>query len=201
MSDYTTLITDIINWIDHDSVTTANAQSLIRYAEKRIYREVRVRDMEATLSVSIASGVAVLPSDFVELKSVRISGSPDQPLGTMDAEQLYRSYPTRSASSKPLFCAVEGSNLIFGPYPDSDYTVKGMYFKRLASLSASNTTNFFTDDGADALFYSALAEAEPFLKNDQRVPLWEAKAVRAIAEINKEYKRGRFHGPKFSRSM
>lgn len=195
MSDYTTMVTDIINWTNHDEITTANAQSLIRYAEKKVYREARVRDMEATLSLTISGGVAALPSDFVALKSVRISGSPDQPLGIIDDEQMYRRYPNRSSEAKPTFCAVEGSNLIFGPYPDSGYTVKGVYYKRLTSLSGSNTTNFFTGDGADALFFAALAESEPFLRNDERVGLWESKAVRAMREINKEYKKGRFAGP------
>jgi hypothetical protein len=195
MSDYTTMITDIINWTNHDEITTANAQSLIRYAEKKVYRKARVRSMESTLSVTISGGAAVLPSDFIAMKTARISGSPDQPLGIIDDEQMYRRYPTRSSESKPLFCAVEGGNLIFGPYPDSGYTVKGIYYARLTALSGSNTTNFFTGDGADALFFRALAEAEPFLRNDQRIPIWEAKAEMALREINMEYKKGRFAGP------
>ena len=145
MSDYTTMITDIINWTNHDEITTANAESLIRYAEKKVYRSARVRAMEETLSVTISSGVAALPSDYMGLKSARISGSPDQPLGILDDEQLLRRYPTRSAESKPKFCAQEGDNLIFGPYPDSTYTVKGMYWQKLPALSASNTTNYFEE--------------------------------------------------------
>jgi len=195
MSNYTTMITDIINWTNNDEITTAVAASLVRYAEAKIYRQCRVRSMEATISVSIASGAAALPADFIEMKSARIAGSPDQPLGVIDDEQMYRRYPTRSAETKPKFCAVEGDNLIFGPYPDSTYTVKGMYYKRLTALSASNTTNFFTGDGADALFFKALAEAEPFLGNDQRIALWETKANMAIQEINKEYKKSRYAGP------
>jgi hypothetical protein len=195
VSDYTTMISDIINWTNHDEITTANAQSLIRYAEKKVYRKARVRSMEATLNVTIASGVAALPSDFVEIKSVRVSGSPDSPLRLVDDEQLYRRYPNRSAENKPVFCAVEGSNLIFGPYPDSNYVIKGMYYARPTALSSSNTTNFFTGDGADALFFRALAEAEPFLKNDQRIPVWEGKAEMCLREINKEDMKGKYAGP------
>lgn len=199
MSDYTTMITDIINWTNHDEITTANAQSLIRYAEKKVYRKAKVRSMEATLSVTIASGVAALPADFMGLKSVKIAGSPDQPLEVIDDEQLLRRYPDRTSQTKPKLCATEGDNLIFGPYPDSNYTVKGMYWKKLEALSGSNTTNYFTEDGADALFFCALAEAEPFLKNDPRVPLWTAKYLESIREINKEYMKGRFAGPQRSK--
>jgi len=199
MSDYTTMITDIISWTDHNEITTAVASSLIRYAEKRVYRHARVRSMEATLSVTISSGAAALPADFIALKSVRVAGSPDRPLRIIDDEQLLRLYPTRSSEAKPQFTAVEGSNLIFGPYPDSTYTVKGMYYKRLTALSGSNTSNDFTQDFSDALFFASLAEAEPFLKNDPRVPLWESKAQRALNEINKEYMTGKFAGAKRSK--
>ena len=195
MSDFTTMITDVINWTNHDEITTANAESLVRYAEKRIYRECKVRAMEATLSLTISGGAAALPADFIALKSVRITGSPDQPLEIIDDEQMYRRYPIRSSDSKPLTVAVEAENLIFGPYPDSGYTIRGIYYRRLTALSGANTTNFFTGDGADALFFTALAEAEPFLRNDPRVQLWEAKAGRAIRDINKEYMKGRFAGP------
>lgn len=201
INDYTTLISEIISWCDHDEVTTAVASTLIQVAEKKLYRRIRIRDMEATLNVTIASGVAALPSDFIGLKSARISGSPDRVLGIVDDQQLLRDYPNRSSDSKPAYCAVEGSNLIFGPYPDSGYTVKGMYYKRLTALSASNTTNYFTSDGADAMFFSALAEAEPFLKNDERIAIWDAKAERAVNEIKREYKMERFGGgPLRSRS-
>jgi len=200
LSDYTSMITDIISWTNHDEIVTAVASSLIQLGEKRCYRTVRVTSMEATLSVTMVSGAAALPADFIALKHVRLSGSPDVPLGVVSDESIYRHYPTRSTDSEPKFCAVEGSNLIFGPYPDTNYTVKGIYYKRLTALSTSNTTNFFTGDGFDALFFASLAEAEPFLKNDPRVSLWEAKYMSAVREINKEYKTGRFSGPLRSRS-
>lgn len=194
ISDYATLISQIISWADHDELTTVVAKDLIQLGEKRIYKEVRCNTMEATLSVSISSGVAALPSDFIELKSVRIAGSPDKPLGIMSSEQLYRAYPTRSSDSKPDFAALEAGNIIFGPYPDSDYTVKGIYYNRLTALSDGNTTNYFTDDGADALFFASLVEAEPFLKNDPRIVLWESKYLSAVDRINKEENRRKYRG-------
>ena len=195
INDWTSMISQIISWVDHDDINTAIATDLIQLGEKRIYREIRTRTMEATLNVTIASGVAALPTDFVGLKTVRLSGSPDKPLGIKSDEYIYAKYPTRSSSSKPDFCAVEASNLIFGPYPDSTYTVKGIYYKRLTALSASNTTNYFTGDGADALFWASMVEAEPFVKNDPRVQLWEMKYMQAKQGINNEQRGEHFRGP------
>lgn len=200
IDSFTTLISSIITWADHDEINTSVATDLLTLGEKRVYRDVRVRSMESTLSVTIAGGVATLPADFIGLKHVQISGNPDQPLGVVTDEFIYAKYPNRSSESKPLFCAVEGDNLIFGPYPDSGYTVKGIYYKRLTALSASNTTNFFTGDGVDALFWASLAESEPFLKNDSRLQIWEMKYQDAKRSIMKEQNKLRFATPKVSRA-
>ena len=186
ISDYTTLITQIINWIDHDEIRTTIAQDLIELGERRCYREMRNHHMEFTLSATMTGGVVTLPAAFIEFRSVRITGSPDKPLEIMSSEEMYRRYPTRSSDSKPSFAAIEGQNLIFGPFPDSNYTVKGIYYRRLTALSDSNTTNTFTNEVSDALFFASLAESEPFLKNDPRVSLWEAKYEKVAREIKKE---------------
>jgi hypothetical protein len=157
--------------------------------------------METAYSATISGGVAALPSDFEGFKHVRISGSPDRPLEVVDSESLFREYKTRSSDSKPFKCAVDGANLEFGPYPDSNYVVKGTYYARPTSLSSSNTTSYFTDEGGDALFFASLVNAEPFLKNDPRINTWEGLYQRAKMEIMKEQKRKRLNGsPKFSRA-
>jgi hypothetical protein len=64
---------------------------------------------------------------------------------------------------------------VFGPYPDSNYTVKGVYYKQLTALSDSNTTNWLTTDAPDLLLWATLSEAAPFLKDDARIGIWEGK--------------------------
>jgi len=188
IQDYTSLITEIISWVDHDEVTTAVASTLLNLGEKRVYREIKVTEMETAYSATISGGVAALPSDFAGFKVI-------------DSESLFRMYPTRSSDSKPYKCAIDGGNLEFGPYPDSNYVVKGTYYARPTSLSSSNTTSYFTDEGGDALFFASLVNAEPFLKNDPRINTWEGLYQRAKMEIMKEQKRKRLNGsPKYSRA-
>jgi len=201
IADYTSLITEIISWSNHDDINTAVASTLLNLGEKRVYREIKTTEMETGFSVTISGGVATLPSDFQGLLNARISGSPDLPMEIQTGEFIYRKYPTRSSETKPRFCAVEGSNLVFGPYPDANYLVKGTYYARPTSLSSSNTTNYFTDEGGDALFYASLVNAEPFLKNDQRIQIWEGLYQRSKLEIMKEQKRKKYGGsPKHSRA-
>ena len=185
IANYSDLKQSVTNWLNRSDLSTY-IPDFITLGEKRIFREVRIRAMEESLSTAISSGVVVLPSDYVQLKHAYINGSPVQSLQRKSAEWIYSKYPTRSSQSKPLYIAREAGNFIFGPYPDSAYTVKGVYYKRLTALSDSNTTNWFTTNAPDLLLFSALLEAEPFIQNDERLVLWEAKYQSAKRGIQDE---------------
>ena len=138
ITTYAELKTAVTSWLD---VATADLSAviddLVTVAEKRIFRECRTRDMEDSFSTAISSGTIALPTGYVELKYARIDGTPSQPLERRSAEALYEMYPNRSSEGKPQFIAREASTFIFGPYPDSAYTVKGVYYKRLTVVSSS----------------------------------------------------------------
>lgn len=200
ISTYSELKNSIASWL-HRTDLTSYIPDFIRLGEDRIYRELRIRAMETSLSTAIASGVIAVPSDYIEMKHVYISGSPVQYLQRKPPEWIYENYPTRSADGKPKYLAQEAGNFIFGPYPDSAYTVKGVYYKRLAALSDSNTTNWFTTNASGILLFAALLEASPFLKNDERVTLWDAKYEEEKTGIENEEKRERFSGSHLGMSV
>src|SRR3990167_10862264 len=193
IASYSELKTAVGNWLNRDDLTTYLAD-LVMLGEKKVYRDLRIRAMETALSSTIASGVIALPSDYVELKSAYVGGSPTQILERKTAEFLYTNYPTRSSGGKPKFIGREASNFIFGPYPDSTYTIKGVYYARLAALSDSNTTNWFTTNAPDILLFASLLEAEIFIKNDERIALWQAKYDQIASQLTAEDQREQFSG-------
>lgn len=188
---YAELKTAINNWSKRADLSTY-IDDVILMGEKWIFRKARTRDMETALSVTIASGVAAIPADYVELKYAYVDGSPTQALQMRAASWIYLEYPERSSSGKPKFIATEGSNFIFGPYSDSTYTIKGIYYKRLTSV-ASSANALFTNN-PDLYLFAALAELEPFLKNDKRVGLWMAKRDEILAQVNGEDTKGMYSG-------
>lgn len=166
----------------------------IRFAEARIYRELRVRQMETALSSAIASGVIAVPSGYLDLKHAYINGTPVQKLQRKDAEWIYQNYPTRSSDSQPKFIAREGESFIFGPYPDSAYTVKGIYYKKLDALSDSNTSNWLITDAPDLILWASLIEAQIDIHQDDRIPLWQAKYDEAKQAVIRQDKHEEFSG-------
>jgi len=185
ITNYSELQTSVENWID-STAHTSRVPEFISLGENRIYRELRIRTMETALSVTIASGVAAMPSDYVELKHARISGSPDKPLLKQSAEWIYRNYPTRSSDSVPKYIGEDGDNFIFGPYPDSTYTIVGTYYARPTALSDSNTTNWFTNNAPDILLSASLVEAWEYIGNDKEREYWEMRYQNAKRMIQKE---------------
>ena len=180
------LQTAISSWL-HRSDLVSYAADFVMLGESRIYADLRVRAMET--STSIAGVSPAVPSDYVELKHAYItSDTPYTKLERKKADWLLSSYPLRSAQGKPSFIAREESSFIFGPCPDSTPTTKLVYYKHLTALSSSTNSIFLSYPGL--YLFAALAETAPFLKDDKRVALWEAKYAelknRVQAESDRE---------------
>lgn len=184
LSTYSAMKTAIANWLDRSDLT-AYIADFITLAEERIWRTLRVKAQETALNSTISSGVIAVPADYVELKFAYIDGAPTRNLERVALEEIYTRYPTRSTTGKPSYIAREGDNFIFGPYPDSTYTVKGIYYAKLAALSNSNTSNWLTTSAPSLLLFGSLCEAAPFVVDDMRVPVWEAKFQQALREAQR----------------
>lgn len=187
LTTYAALKTSVTSWLD---ITAADVSTqiddLVTVAETRLFREARTRDMEVAMSTSIGSGVVAVPTGYIAWKTVYLDGSPTQRLERRTADWIYQRYPLRTADDKPAFIAREGTNFIFGPYPDSGYTLKGIYYKRLTALSS--TVNALFAASPDLYLFACLAEAEPLIGRDSRIKVWEEKYQRILNAVNGEDK-------------
>lgn len=188
INNYTNLKNEINTWLARSDLT-AYADTFIDLAEERLSRDLRIRAIEATMNVTLASGVGTIPSDYVQMKHVFISGSPVQPLEPKETTWIFDRFPVRSSDSKPRYVGEDGSNFVFGPFPDSNYVLGGAYWKKPTALSTAVATNEWTDNCPEALFYACLCESAPFLRDDERVILWEGKYQAAVQRIMRAEKK------------
>ena len=184
ITSFSTLKSAVADWLDRDDMGDA-IETMIGLCEARFYRdpEIRLRAMEAAFSDTIASGVVAVPSGYLNWKYLYVDGTPVQVLEIRNPDWIYATYPTRSSSAKPQYIAREGDNFIFGPYPDSGYPIKGIYYQKLTALSTSNETNWFTDNAPDFLLYGTLVHSAPYIKDDPRIQVWEMAYQMARAEV------------------
>jgi len=190
VNTYSDLKTAIGNRLDED--VSSYVDDWIDLGEDRIARDVQTEGMETALSVTIASGVAAIPSDFLSLKTAFIDGTPVTNLNPRPLDWLLMNYPTRSSSGKPRYIARNGSNWEFGPYPDSTYTVLGTYYKRLAALSTSNESGWLVTDAPNLIFYAALIEAADHYVDPDRRTAWEARYNEEVRRVKRAERANRY---------
>jgi hypothetical protein len=189
ITDYAGLTTAIqTNWLNRatDTQLTTVVPDLITLGEKRIYRKLRVRAMESAISSTVSgSGSVALPSDYVDLKYAYVNQAPVQWLDRKSAQWMFTNYPYRASNTGlPKFIARDGSNFIFGPAPDQSYLISGMYYARPVALS-SVLNSIFTAN-PELFLFAALCEAEPWLSNDERIPIWEKKFGQILGDVQFE---------------
>lgn len=183
-SSYSNFRTAVTTWVDVSDLTTAQLDDLITVAEARVNKEIRHRLLESSLSITLSGGVGALPADYMALKHAYVNSSPVQWLDRKTPEWIYRTYPVRSGGGIPQFIAREGTNFIFGPFPNSNYTINGIYYAKPAALSSA-LSNLFTEYPNLYLFASN-AEVEGFLGRTNRFQLWESKYIQLRDIVNEQ---------------
>ncbi len=183
LASYANLTAAVADWLHRSDLTTPIADFVV-IAENRINREVRCADMETAYTGTIASGVIAVPTDFLEWKAVYIDSNGANGLQPKSWEWVLQNYPTRSSDGLPKFIARNASNFEFGPYPDSTYSVKGTYYKRLAAVSSS--WHNLATEYPDLYLFGTLVAAAPYIGDDPRIPTWNAMYESIRDSINQE---------------
>ena len=131
---------------------------------------LRVRDMETRDSAFyLSQEYQTLPSDFLEMKSLRITGSDGyglDPVGLSNMTQRYAS----STTGKPIRFALVGSTVRLSPPPDATRTSELVYYAKIPA-STTATPNWLLTKRPDIILYGSLVQAALNL-NDSRLPVW-----------------------------
>ena len=191
---YSDLKTSIAGYLARSDLTN-QIPDFITFAENRLRRELRIRQMLKSVTTSTVSGDATveLPSDFLEIRDFVVMTNPIQPLSYSSPSSLSND-PRTSEVGVPKSYTIFASEFQLAPAPDGIYTLKMLYFAAPPYLSSSNTTNVFLNIAPDGLLYGALVEAEPYLMNDARINTWGSMYDRAITSLTKSDEEGQYSG-------
>lgn len=176
ITGYTSLQTAVTDYLARSNLSSYTP-NFIQNWEERFYRQPKNfgRWMEFSLDVTISSGIAELPTDYLGLKYSYVDGSPASRLDRVSLNQLYGRYPRGGATGRPVWISRELGSFVFGPIPDSDYNIRGVYWAKqtpLRSYASDAAGHWLILNAPDLALYGALLEAEPFLKNDSRIDVW-----------------------------
>ena len=173
------------------------ATTFISMAEARIYREMRVRDMEKSASATITGNSFSVPTDYLQMINMYVTDSAGSLLYELErASPFYirSNYQIQSSQGRPNFYAREADNFIVGPYPDASYPVSYIYYARLPSLSTSNTTNWLTTNNPDLIFAASMLEAGTYDNDAEAVSYWEQRYQQIAAQAKAQDRIERMSG-------
>lgn len=208
ITDYASLKQAISDFEARSDLTTY-ADYFIQSAEDDIYNDIfqlnegrGVSELETTFSDAISSGVLALPTNYLGLRSATVTvGSATYPLQRRTVEYVISNYPTRTPTGVPAYIARSGTDFIFGPYPDSNYTISGIYWQKMIGLSASNTTTWMTDDMPLTLFAACMKSVKRFLKDPDGVSFWDADYKSRLSSFLAGKKAEEYSGSELSMSV
>lgn len=191
---YTDLKSSIANYLARSDLTT-QIPDFITFAENRLRRELRIRQMLKSVTTSTVSGDSTveLPSDFLEIRDFVVMTNPITPLSYSSPSTLSND-PRASEVGVPKSYTILASEFLLSPPPDAIYTLRMLYFAAPAYLSSTNASNVFLTTAPDALLYASLIEAEPYLMNDARINTWGTMYDRAISSLAKSDEQGQYSG-------
>jgi hypothetical protein len=185
--------TAIQNETHRSSLSTSIINEKLAFAESRIGRELRVRDMETDASVSIVSGTrtAALPTNYRGLKRIYLNTDPIQVINYVTPETYWSTYMS-SQTGKPVAYTIEAGNFVFGPIPDSNYTAMALSLG-LAALTGSVVPALFTNN-PDLYLWATLVALSSYLGQSGRAGEWEGHYTIAKESVKRSDLRDRHPG-------
>jgi len=194
ISTYAELQTAVANWLDRDDLTD-RIPEFIALAEARMNRVLRIRLMESkyTASTAAAQRNYALPPGYIQMRNLQINTTPIRPCQYVTPEIYDRLYGSTLTGTPEIYTIV-ANEIQLGPIPSGVQTIEMLFYKKISALSVTNTTEAMLTDNPDIYLYGALLEAEPFIMNDERAPLWSQGFQQAVTDLQEQDNKDRHSG-------
>tara|TARA_R110002020_G_scaffold7935_6_gene32599 strand:+ start:6906 stop:7535 length:630 start_codon:yes stop_codon:yes gene_type:complete len=190
------LKTAVANWLDRSDLTT-RIPEFITLAEAKFNRVIRQPDMITRKDdFSIAGRYTTLETDTLEVLRIVLDVDPPVTLEYLTNEEIAELRRELSSTGKPSYFTIIGGSsnqLEVLRSPDKTYTASIVYYTRIPALDADGDSNWLLASHPDIYLFGALMEAEPYLKNDERV-IFATRLETALAELNLQGERERHTG-------
>ena len=196
---FTTLKQDVQRYLERgstlasDPIVFEQIPRLINLAERRIARELKIQGFinVVTAQLSADNPVVTKPDRWRDTVSMFIgtgaTNNSRKALFTRSYDYLRSYWPDATQTGEPVFYSdYDYNHWLVAPTPDADYPVEILYYQLPALLTEEAQTNWLTENAPEILLYATLLEATPFLKNDERIPVWQNMYDRAAGMLNGE---------------
>ena len=177
---YDSLVENIQSYLERNDTSTLDKIPLfIMLAEQVIASQIKFLGNLTVNTSAMTAGANVIdkPARWHKTVSMNITVAGERfPVFIRRYEYLREYWPDPAQTEVPKFyCDYDYTHWMVAPTPAAAYNFEVLYYERVQPLDSSNQTNWFTIYAPQALLYGSLLQAMPFLKNDDRVPMWQAQ--------------------------
>ena len=177
---YDSLVADISSYLERtDTATLQKIPTFIMLAEQIIASQIKfLGNLTPMQSVMTATeSVIDKPARWHKTVSMNVVvAGKRQPVLLRKYEYLREYWPDAIETGVPAYYAdYDYTHWLVAPTPALPYSFEVLYYERVQPLDSSNQTNWFTTYAPQALLYGSLLQAMPFLKNDERMPMWKSE--------------------------
>lgn len=191
---YTQLAANLQEWLeDDDEEFVGSIPEIINLGEMRLWRDLDLsiftsEDTTPTVGSSELLLKPITDTEVVAFQSLWYDNAGERTFLELRSADWIRDYQNPAAEAAPLYyCELSEDNWALAPIPDAVYTINTRGTTRLTPLvETTQETNWLSLHQDDLLFKACLAEAEAFLKSDDRITVWTEQYVAALPLAKRE---------------
>ena len=177
---YDSLVENIQSYLErNDAATLDKIPLFIMLAEQVIASKIKFLGNLTVNTSNMVAGDAIIakPARWHKTVSMNITVAGEREPVLLRKYEYLRNYsPDPAETGVPKYYAdYDYTNWLVAPTPALAYNFEVLYYERVQPLDSSNQTNWFTIYAPQALLYGSLLQAMPFLKNDERLPMWQSQ--------------------------
>jgi hypothetical protein len=188
---YNSLYNDISSYLERtDTATLDKIPTFIMLAEQVLASEIKFLGNLTVNQSTMVQGNPIItkPARWRKTVSMNVTVAGERkPVFLRTYEYMRQFWPDDAQEDVPQFYGdYDYQHWLIAPTPDDAYTFEVMYYEEVQPLDATNQQNWFTQYAPQAMLYGSLLQAMPFLKNDERLPLWQAQYDKIVTQLKTE---------------
>jgi len=157
---------------------------------------LRVAQMEiraTTLTILASSNTVTLPSDFLELRRLYLTGNPNLKLTYVTPTQMDATLPNSNADPQAFYTLMGGA-VVLGAPVNSTQTLVGGYYRKVPALSSSNTVNWLLTAFPSLYLAGACLHGAIFVGAEEDSAKWARMFTGYMRSFQKQDLKGRYSG-------
>ncbi len=178
---YSTLQTTIADTLNRDDLS-GQIGTFILLCEASVNRSLRHWRMIERLDYPISSRYTDIPSGFLEVERIEVSGTTQLDLLATSKMMEYRA--SSDTAGQPCYYVNTAGQIEVYPSPDAEYDGEITYYSELPALSDTTETNWLLEAAPDIYIYGALLHTAPYLQEDARLAVWKSLYDQALTDMN-----------------